>query len=166
MFDRTQRELRPFVCRISNLGGRDYIVWGRFRIRLLALEKAHHVFEDQYEITEVNASLRSRNNIYATVCKTKTETEDHLVAMHIILPNNFKGKCIRATNGRRVFYDYSKKGSSPNGYFSVMALVHIPNSEIVTIDDWDHGQYQEIVMSNHKGSILYNNLKIGEESNG
>ena len=134
MFDRSNRKFIPFVCKTSQVKGRTYLVWGRFRIRVFG-KIGRQIFEDQYEIKKAGVSIRSRNNIVLVNDKGDDTDKEHLVAFHLVLPDDFKGKCIKAASGKRIFYDYKKKGDSPPGFFSVMALVHIPENEVVVVYD-------------------------------
>ena len=134
MLDRETGLFNGFQCKIKNTGDKRYAVWGRFRIRVNG--KPKHVFGDMYDLSEADASFRSRNNI-TLYCGGDKVCKDVLIAVHLVLPDSFKGKCIKAVNGRRIFYDYRKKSDSPSGHFSVMALVLIQENETVTLFDTD-----------------------------
>ena len=156
-FSRTKRELIPFTCKLSQLGGKRYVVWGRFRIRVLG-KPTGPVFSDQYEIHTVNCAIRSRNDITIRIgdmSEADLAEGSHIVALHLVLSKGYKGKCIKAVNGKRILYDYKKKGDSPSGYFSIMAFVSIPKNEIVTAVDYVDGEETEIVFSNVEGKLSY-----------
>lgn len=162
MFSRTDREFVPFRCKIINVRGRNYIIWGRFRIKVHG--KPKQVFEDQYEISTANVIFNSRNDMNISVAPGSKTDKEHLLALHLILPEGFKGKCIEATTGKRVFYDYQKKSDAPKGYFSVTAMVHIPCNEFVSIYDTVDGELYKAVLGNADGELLcLNNSKVTGE---
>ena len=138
MLDRCTGEFKDLQCKVKNTGDKRYAVWGRFRIRVNG--KPEHVFGDIYDLSDSHVSFRSRNNI-TIHARSDNKCNDVLIAVHLVLPDSFKGKCIKAVNGRRIFYDYRKKGDSPAGCFSVMALVWIQENETVTMMDVDKDGY-------------------------
>ena len=159
MYNKTRGSLIPLRCRIIKLGGHRYIVWGRFRIKFLGKPR-NHVFMDQYELGEVGCKVRSRNDM---VLSEENNNEDsYLIAAHIVLPCEYKGKCIFASSGKRVLYDYKKKGDSPSGYFSVMALLYIPNNELIYMFDYADGEKFKISFINMNGNIEYRKEKVDE----
>lgn len=151
MYERSSREFAPLLCKISKLKGRQYIVWGRFRMRVQGI-LGRHIFEDRYEIHKASATIRSRNDI--TLINNIDEKDlDVLAAVHLILPEGFKGKCIEAVNGKRIFYDYRKKGDSPARHFSVLAFILIKNNEMISIYDVVDGVLLKITIGNIEGKL-------------
>lgn len=151
MFDRTERRLKPFTCRVIKNRGSSHIVWGRFRLSLKT--ELPLIMDDVREIKkDVSCVIRSRNSVEIGEA-LKKPLKDHMVAVHMVLPDGFKGKCVRAANGRRVLCDYKKKSDSPDGCFSVMALLYVPENEITVFQDSVDGYRREVAVSNTGGFI-------------
>jgi len=138
MYHRQRGVFIPMRLRLTNTGRNRYAVWGRFRIKING-DPGYTVFDDTYEIKKAQVRFVSRNNFEISEQSEEAHDDGALVAMHIVLPPGFTGKCILPPSGSRLFYDYSKKSGTPPGYKSVMAFVRMKNMEMFTFYDCRDG---------------------------
>lgn len=127
--------LRPFLAEVRETGGFRHIDWGRLSIKVSGRPK-NPMFGNLYEFKDdVAVVLESRNRV--AICPNDRGESGYLLAVHLVLPVDFRGKCIRTADGlgRRMFCDYSVKYGCPDGMFRVMALVLIKECETAFLED-------------------------------
>lgn len=155
MNDRASGEFVQMLCPVIISGERRYLDWGNnFRIPA-GVSTIERSFGSIFTVGPAAVTMVSRNRLYLK--KQDKEDDDIMLALHIVLPSGFKGKCIRGVSGRRIFYDYTDRSRyERKNTFSVRALVYLPVMESVEYFDMPGGseEVEKKTVYNGGGDIV------------